>query len=278
MENKNINEILNQVTKIASLKLENDENAVMSSMIANKIGANASDAINKLSTALGTKNFNNFKASEEKNLFSPMYSSSIFNYENKDIEAILESGYNAKVIDQNIKLASMFKGNSIPEKNTTEVFLHLTDKLNMNNTSKTSYSDFDAKYDTLITFLSLAETGSIKLNKSNKLYLYNNIINLLNEVDTKNIDTNVDDMKNNFNSLRVTDNANLKNYLNSLTNVDFNKVNTMIDNKRRVLDISRQRLELQLFNKCEENFDMKKCHYNFARSVESLQNSNSLSF
>ena len=105
---ENFFNLLNQVNKIASMKLENNHTAVIKNMIKQGIGASANDAINKLSTALNTKETNKFTAKQEKETFmGSTFSADKFNNQNKDIEAILQSGYNARVIDQDINLSNI---------------------------------------------------------------------------------------------------------------------------------------------------------------------------
>lgn len=264
--------MLTMVNKIASLKLENDESIVMNSMLDNGIGASANDAIERMCNALNTKETNNFTVKQEKEtFFCPTYSAKDFNYLNRDIEAILQSGYNAKIIDQHINLSNMLNGNPTKKQNG-EILFHLTDKMNMNNPYQTtSYSTFDAKANTILNFIALAKESNVRLAPANNLYLYNTIINLLNDVDTHNINTDENVLRGHLTSLRTVENENLQKFLGKAKLADCMNVNTLINMKREELDEARKRLESQIFNKVEPKFDMKKCHNNFANRVLDIQ-------
>ena len=271
----NFESMVEHVNKISSLKLENREEAVIMAMLNSGIGASANGTIEKLSNALNTTKTNNFRArQEEETLFGPSFNAERFNFLNKDIEAILESGYNARIIDQTINVANMINGKNVT-KTKGEVVLHTLDNMNIKNPEQTmSYSDFDAKYNTLLSFISLAGDQNLRLAPSNKLYLYNSIINLMNEIDTNNINTDVDFIKNNFNALKDVQNENLQNYLSKVTVGDITKITAEIKAKRQSLDYVRKDLEQQIFNKTEEKFDMEKCHDKFVRAVEYRQREN----
>ena len=143
----NFESMVEHVNKISSLKLENREEAVIMAMLNSGIGASANGTIEKLSNALNTTKTNNFRArQEEETLFGPSFNAERFNFLNKDIEAILESGYNARIIDQTINVANMINGKNVT-KTKGEVVLHTLDNMNIKNPEQTmSYSDFDAKY------------------------------------------------------------------------------------------------------------------------------------
>lgn len=276
MENlkNNFDILLNKVNKIASLKLENDEKNVMQTMLKGGIGASANPAITKLSIALGTKETNNFRVNEPSSSFmSADYSSADFNKVNQDIEAILESGYNAKIIDQNINLANMLNGR--PTKDSKgEVMLHLTSKLHMNDSKEQpiSYCDFEAKYETILAFMSTVESNNMRLGPSNKLYLYNTIINLLNDLETNKVNFNSTILKNNMTELsKSIPNQNLLNYMDKIGIADLAKIHSVMNTKKNTLNDARKKLEQQLFNNVESDFDMSKCQKSFASAVHDIQ-------
>ena len=273
--NKNFESMVEHVNKIASLKLENREEAVIMAMLNSGVGASANPTIQKLSNALNTTKTNNFRAAqEEETLFGPSFNAEKFNLLNKDIEAILESGYNARIIDQTINVSNMINGKGV-SKTKGEIVLHTLDNMNIKNPKQTmSYSDFDAKYNTLLSFIELAGDHNLRLAPSNKLYLYNSIINLMNEIDTNNINTDVNFIKKNVGALNGIENDNLKNYLSNVTVGDMSKIANEVKSKRESLDYVRKDLEQQIFNKAEEKFNMEKCHDKFVRAVEYRQREN----
>ena len=264
-------DLVNQVNKISSLNLENDERAVISSMVSNGIGASAFEAINKLSSALGTTEKNSFRTVQDSNtLFGPGYNAHRFNVLNKDVEALLESGYNAQVIDQNITMSDMLSGKDVAKKG--ELLLFIADKMNLNNDkNKTSYSDFDAKFSTVYAFMDVANKSNLRLAPSNKLYIYNVVIDLMNKIETNNISADPKTMFDNIKELSKINNPELKDYLKTISENDCSKVAEVIKLRKQVLDDTRKRLEKELFNKVETKFDMKTCHNNFAKAVEDIQ-------
>ncbi|MBQ7308369.1 MAG: hypothetical protein IJW82_07585 [Clostridia bacterium] len=271
--NKKFEAMQNQVNKIAGLKLENNEEAVISGMLSSGIGASANDTIQKLSNALNTTNTNNFRVKQQKESFlGPNFSADSFNRLNKDIEAILESSYNAIAIDQNVNISNMLNGNNNVHRSKGEIVLHTLDYMNVKNPNQTtSYSEFDAKYNTVLSFLELSRDRNLRLAPINRLYLYNTIITLMNEVDTNNVNTDVNFIAENVNALRNIPNENMQNYLSKVTVSDIAKIDSEVKSKRQSLDYVRKELEMQIFNKVEKDFNMKNCHDKFARAVENYQ-------
>lgn len=253
-----------------------NEDIVMSTLFANGISRDTIVNVAQTSYALHCQHENNFrvKTRESINPFKTQLNAIEFNNLNSNLEIILNAGYNACVTSQYCELDKLFNKKNLMNE-PVETVANLGDKLDLfSHIRPVSYSEFDAKYNTLHSVLTMAESGDIKLSKCHKLYIYNSIINLLNDVKTERLNTTDKLCKENLVILKAMENENFDYILNGIGDKEITKLQGIVLGKATVLNELRQNLEKSLFGKSEEKFNMRKSLKMFEKSAINLLTNN----
>lgn len=224
--------------------------------------------IQELSKVLGCQDINDFRVS--KTGIDKFFGGNVdkFNYENKDIEMILRSTFNAQFANQYVMTNKMMKGEPYNFINGQIVPL-LSERLNVKGPRfKMSYSEFNAKFTAIDLLLKAEKDNKILLNKENKLYLYNQIVNLMAMVKDNKVNSNDIDFYDDMDILETIDNDNLQNFYDKTATKDLVELNDIIKENFDSMNDVRQQIEVEIDGKAIEKFNPKKCNALFRKAIE----------
>lgn len=257
--------------ELLNLYLEKDIVSAMNKFINGNWDNSAFEEIGKNAEILNCSKVNNFKpAVKGLPIFNNRQAIEELNYDNRDIEILLETGFNASIANQYNEVASLLDGKQTKATNG-ELIILMSEKLGVQGSHfKMTYSEFIAKYDAIMALNEIKDYEKVPFSKSNNLYLYNTVVNLMASIKDKKVNSDDIDFYDDMEILDTIDNDIIQKLLDKSSTPHIQEVNEMLNEKFDKLDELRKQLENDIFDKSNDKFNAKKCINNFYKEVEML--------